>query len=109
LEQERVINQKVGAAEVLARAFLTDLVAVFEREKKAWKEGIIKSLAASTPDEALKYVTEPFTKFEERAPDKWNDLIHFIEDGEMRILRAAEESEVLGPDRITAPQLEGIG
>jgi predicted SnoaL-like aldol condensation-catalyzing enzyme len=53
------------------------------------------------PDDTLKHITQPFTRYEERGPKKWGDLIQFIADGQLTVVQS--ESVVLGPGRITTP------
>ena len=74
--------------------------AVFEKEKKTWKVGINELLAFNQSDVALQYVTEPFSKFEERPPDKWKDVIDILNDAEFSVIRKPENSEFLTAERI---------
>ena len=90
----------------------TTFRAVFEKEKKTWKAGINEILAYNQSDQVTQYVSEPFSKFsryEERPPDKWNDVIGILNDAEINILRKAEDCQFLNPERILGKQLKGVG
>ena len=62
----------------------------------------------STADTCIDFIAEPYTKYEERAPDKWAELIKAIyNDGKVNIraLKSKEESKVLKADTILVEQL----
>jgi len=56
----------------------------------------------------MDFVTEPYVKFEERAPDKWNDLLkNVFDDGkvQLNVLAMKEECQVLKPEAILVEQM----
>lgn len=110
LESERIVNQKCEAIQLSAMTYMGQTCrAVFEKEKKTWKVGINELLAFNQSDVALQYVTEPFSKFEERPPDKWKDVIDILNDAEFSVIRKPENSEFLTAERILGQQLNGAG
>lgn len=51
----------------------------------------------------MELVTEPYAKYEERAPDKWNELIKSVyQDGQvnLRVLKAKDEATGLKSESI---------
>lgn len=57
----------------------------------------------ATADTCIDFVAEPYLKFEERAPEKWAELVKTAyNDGnvEMRVLKMKEDSTVLKQDSI---------
>lgn len=64
----------------------------------------------ATQEEAKLYVKDPYPKYEERAPDKWEEgFAHLRTQGAISILKTAAESTFLDPARILGPQFEGLG
>ena len=50
----------------------------------------------ASADTCIDYVHEPYTKYEERPPDKWNEIFKTMqESGMMHVLASKEESTVL--------------
>lgn len=59
-------------------------------------------------DSCAEYVTEPYAKYEEKAPDKWNELVKLVyADGavKIRVLKSKDEAQHIKPENILAPQL----
>ena len=57
----------------------------------------------ATPDTVAEILAEPHPKYEERAPDKWNELVKAVyADGavQLRVLRDKSEATVLKPEQI---------
>ena len=64
----------------------------------------------ATHEEVKLYAKDPFPKFEERAPDKWEEAFsHLKTQGVQHILKSAAESTFLEPARILGEQFEGLG
>lgn len=73
-------------------------------DKKTFKDNLGGFFA--TADNCLDYVQEPYTKYEERLPDKWNEIFKAIqENGEIRVLATVLESTVLDPSMILVEQI----
>ena len=54
------------------------------------------------------FVTEQFSKLEDRSPDKWNDLLKNIFDEgklDLKVLLDKKESRVIQPDNILIEQM----
>lgn len=62
-------------------------------DKKTFKDNLGPFFAL--PDTCAELVCEPYAKYEERAPDKWNELIKQVyADGNvtLRVLKSANEA-----------------
>lgn len=58
------------------------------------------------------FVAEPYAKYEERAPDKWNELIKALySEGavKLRVLKSKDEAKILKPEQILGEQLRNKG
>lgn len=54
-------------------------------DKKTYKDNL--SGFFGTADNCIDYIEEPYTKYEERLPDKWNEIFKAMqESGELRVL-----------------------
>lgn len=75
-------------------------------DKKTFKENLTPFFA--TADQCADYVGEPYAKFEERTPDKWNELLKNVFDEgqvQLNVLSSKEESCVVKPDGILVEQM----
>jgi len=45
-------------------------------DKKTFKDNLSPFFA--TADSCAEFVSEPYAKYEERAPDKWNELVKIV-------------------------------
>mmetsp|Transcript_32417 Transcript_32417/g.23950 ORF Transcript_32417/g.23950 Transcript_32417/m.23950 type:complete len:141 (-) Transcript_32417:37-459(-) len=75
-------------------------------DKKTFKENLLPFFASA--DQIREYVQEPFPKFEEKAPDKWNDWFRQLySEGrcQVRALPSKEESTLLPKENILIEQL----
>ena len=54
-------------------------------------------------------VKEPYSKLDERAQEKWTDVLNLLKIGKVNVLSDGSESEILGEERILAKQLQGAG
>jgi hypothetical protein len=45
-------------------------------------------------------VHEPYAKYEDKPPDKWNEYFNAIKNGNMRVLTTREESKVIKAELI---------
>ena len=65
------------AYEEKAKEFFPRFTESFTKsDKKTFKDNLMPYFA--TADHCREFVVEPYPKFEERAPDKWNDWIKTI-------------------------------
>ena len=75
--------------------------AFVKSDKKTFKDNLGPFFA--TPDVCIDFVAEPYSKYEERAPDKWNELIKAIyQDGNanLKVLKIKEDATVLKSESI---------
>jgi hypothetical protein len=96
---------RVEEYQTKAGTFIGSFVEVFARsDKKTYKENLAGFFA--TADACIDYVKEPYTKFEERLPDKWNEIFKAMQEkGLMRVLATKEESTVLDSNAILVEQM----
>jgi hypothetical protein len=75
-------------------------------DKKTFKDNLAPFFATS--DQCVELVAEPYPKYEERAPDKWNELFKSVyQDGNcsMKVLKTKEDATILRPEQVLANQL----
>lgn len=73
--------------------FFNEFFEAFNKsDKKTYKENLSPFFATS--DTCMDFVTEPYVKFDERAPDKWNDLLkNVFDDGKVQLNVLAMKEE----------------
>lgn len=77
MREEKIIADKVKAYQQKAQTFFVSFAEAFARsDKKTFKDNLSPFFA--TADNCGEFVAEPYVKYEERAPDKWNDLIKAV-------------------------------
>ncbi len=108
LRVEKEIEDKVFEYQIKARNFFTDFLNAFalSEKKKNLKE--VLSAYFASPDSCIDFVQEPYSKFEERSPEKWNELLRAsFNDGKMnlRVLKIRGDSTVLKQEAILVDQL----
>lgn len=88
--------------QVKAKTFFLSFAEAFARsDKKTFKDNLGPLFA--TADTCIDFVAEPYVKYEERAPDKWNELIKLVyQDGNvnLRVLKMKEDATVLKQESI---------
>lgn len=93
--------------QVKAKSFFVSFGEAFAKsDKKTFKDNLSPFFA--TAETCIDFVVEPYSKYEERAPDKWNELIKAVyQDGNVniRVLKIKEDSTVLKQDSILIEQL----
>lgn len=90
-----------------AKQFFVNFAEAFGKsDKKTFKDNLGPYFA--TAEHCSELVAEPYAKYEERAPDKWNDLIKSVyQDGActLRVLKTKDEATAIKPDSILTQQL----
>ena len=81
MKEEKIIQDKVKDYLIKAKTFFTQFQEVFAKsDKKTFKDNLAPFFGSS--DQCSELVAEPYPKYEERAPDKWNDLFKAVyQDG----------------------------
>ncbi len=108
LQAERLIKEKRRQYEEKARDFFPHFGEVFAKaDKKTYKDMLSPFFA--TADACGEYFSEPYPKFEDKQPDKWNEWFKLqFGDGKsvhFRALGSKEESTFLGQHQILCEQL----
>lgn len=108
LAVEKEIEDKVSAYETKAKSFFVQFAEAFARsDKKTFKDNLAPFFA--TADLCSEFISEPYVKYEERTPDKWNELIKSVyQDGNvaLRVLKKKEDATALKPESVLAEQLK---
>jgi hypothetical protein len=102
LKAEKEIGDKMKEYQVKAKSFFVSFGEAFAKsDKKTFKDNLSPFFA--TAETCIDFVAEPYSKYEERAPDKWNELIKAVyQDGNVniRVLKTKEDATVLKQDSI---------
>ena len=105
LKADKELLDRVEEYKTKASTFVASFLEVFAKsDKKTFKDNLTGFFA--TAETCIDFVTEPYTKYEERPPDKWNDIFKAVtECGEMRVLTSVGESLVLPKESILVEQI----
>lgn len=107
IKEEKVIQDKIKDFQAKARNFFTSFAEAFAKsDKKTFKDNLGPFFA--TADLVGEHVSEPYCKYEERAPDKWNELIKQVwAEGNCTIkaLQKKEHAQFIKPEAVLAQQL----
>ena len=105
LKADKELLDRVQEYKTKAMAFFNQFLEVFGRsDKKSYKDNLAMFFA--TAETCIDYVNEPYTKYEERPPDKWNDIMKAVtESGDLKVLTSKEETTALQPAAILVEQM----
>ena len=105
LKADKELLDRVEEYKSKAQNFFAAFVEVFSKsDKKSYKDNLAGFFA--TAETCIDYVQEPYTKYEERLPDKWNEIFKTIqESGEIRVLTTMQETQMLDPSMILVEQM----
>ena len=77
LKVEKEIGDKEKEYQIKAKSFFVTFAEAFAKsDKKTFKDNLAPLFA--TADTCIDFIAEPYVKYEERAPDKWNELIKSV-------------------------------
>mmetsp|Transcript_5823 Transcript_5823/g.10388 ORF Transcript_5823/g.10388 Transcript_5823/m.10388 type:complete len:321 (+) Transcript_5823:126-1088(+) len=109
LKDEFEEKQKIEALTQETATFISEAKArTFTPDKKAWKENILR-LLVNAQDEVEKFIMEPYCRFEDRTPDKWNDLLTQLLEIPPQVVKAKDSAIFVPSERICVDQLTGPG
>ena len=107
LRIEKEVGDKIKEYQQKAVSFFTTFADVFAKsDKKTFKDNLGPMFA--TPETCIDFVAEPYTKYEERAPDKWNELFKGVYDEgrvNINVLRSKEDSTVIKAESVLIDQM----
>ena len=108
LQAEKIIKEKRRLYEEKAREFFQAFSDAFAKsDKKTFKDNLGPFFA--TNDSCGEFLTEPFPKFEEKLPDKWNEWFKLqLGDGKtilFKALGAKSEATLIPQTQILVEQL----
>lgn len=107
LKERQLQIKKVEIQKEIAITLQNLLDAIAKSDKKTLKDNLTPFFASN--DNAKELLKQPYSKFDERAPEKWTEFINNVKLGEMNIISASAEATVILPQRILSKQLEGTG
>lgn len=107
LQAEKLIKEKRKQYEEKAKEFFIHFHEVFAKsDKKTFKDNLTPFFANA--DHCSEFVSEPYPKFEEKLPDKWNEWFKLIySDGKCKYkaLGSKEEATLIPQQNILVEQL----
>jgi hypothetical protein len=107
LQMEKLIKDKLKAYEEKAKEFFIRFHESFAKsDKKTFKENLLPFFAH--PDHCKELVLEPYPKFEEKLPDKWNEWMKTLyAEGRCKInaLARKEDATLIPNGNVLAEQL----
>lgn len=104
LKAEKELTDKINQYKEKALSFFGAFAETFSKSDKKTMAGNMSPYFAK-PENCIDYVAEPYTKFEERPADKWNELFKQIYDeGRVQVnpLATREQSSILNKDVVLA-------
>ena len=86
LKADKELLDRVDFYKAKAQTFFQTFIEIFSKsDKKTYKDNLGGFFA--TAENCIDYVQEPYTKYEERLPDKWNEIFtKILESGEVRVV-----------------------
>ena len=105
LKADKELLDRMDEYKRKASNFFKAFLEVFARsDKKTFKDNLSGFFA--TADACIDFVQEPYTKYEERPPDKWNEIFtKIVECGDVRVMASISDSTMLEPSMILVEQL----
>lgn len=95
LKSDKELLDRVEEYKTKASTFINGFIEVFAKsDKKTYKDNLGGFFA--TAETCIDYIAEPYTKYEERVPDKWNEIFKAVQEaGDLRVLTSVGDSTVL--------------
>ena len=107
LQTERKVMLRIKEYQDSAKGYFEKFFEAFNgSDKKTMKDNL--SPFFTQPEELSSYVAEPYTKYEDKPADQWNDIFHKIVDGddsECHALARNSDATVIDPERLLVDQL----
>ena len=98
-EQQDRINQYKDKASTFFTRFAENFA---KSDKKTFKENLTPFFANA---DMADFVREPYAKYEDKPPDKWNEFFNTMKSGAMRVLTSRDEAKLLKIDSIVVEQM----
>lgn len=107
LQGDKLLKEKRKLYEEKAKEFFVRFLEAFAKsDKKTFKDNLAPFFA--TAEHVQEYVSDPYPKFEEKQPDKWNEWMKIIySDGKCKIkaLGSKEEATLIPQTNVHCEQL----
>ena len=79
LIEEKKVGDRIEAYKQTSLTLFVQFAEAFlKSDKKTFKENLSPFVA--TTETCGEFVAEPFTKYDERAPDKWNEIFKIMQE-----------------------------
>jgi len=100
---EKEQQDRVNAYKDKALTFFARFAESFAKsDKKTFKENLMPFFANA---DMAEYVKEPYAKYEDKPPDKWNEFFNAMKQGQMRVLTSRDEAKLLKIESIVVEQM----
>jgi len=105
LKADKELLDRVQDYKTKASSFFNSFCEMFGKsDKKTFKDNL--GVFFASVETCIDYVNEPYTKYEERVPDKWNDIVKAImETGDLKVLTSKDEATALQSSAILVEQM----
>ncbi|KAL4477729.1 hypothetical protein ABPG72_018903 [Tetrahymena utriculariae] len=109
LKMEKMLKKKELEIKLSSTQFFDKFAESFAKsDKKTMKENLLPYFV--TQEEIKLYVNGPYPKFEDKAPEKWNELIAYVKNYTMvNVLRHGSNAKILSPSNVLSSQFNGLG
>ena len=106
LQIEIAIKDKIERIKASVSQFFQEFIDTFTNsDKKALRENMIQFFASE--EKVIEFLDEPYTKFDEKPFDKWNEAMILIKENttkKIKVLQSNTESSYIAPEKIKANQ-----
>ncbi|EGR29752.1 MORN repeat protein, partial [Ichthyophthirius multifiliis] len=109
LKMEKMLKKKEQEILQSCIEFFQNFNEAFSKsDKKTFKENLLPFFV--TQEEIKLYVGGPYPKFEDKTPDKWNEIITYFKTYTMvNVLRHSSNAKILQQQQILSSQFNGLG
>lgn len=100
---EKMVKKKESQIIESCKLFFVKFSEVFAKsDKKTYKDNLIQFFPAT--DDVKLYVKDITVKFEDRAPDKWNEAITFVQQyTSINVLKHNNSAKIIDSNNILSP------
>ena len=109
LRLEKIIEKRETEIKKESLKYFDEFIRILgQSDKKALKELI--EVLFITPEQAEKFISEPYVQFLEKKLEEWAEIIEYIQKpDEINILKHKSGATQLKPDQISSTQFKGVG
>lgn len=100
---EKELQDRINQYKTKAVSFFKFSEAFAKSDKKTFKENLTPFFANA--EHCMDFVHEPYPKYEDKLPDKWNEFFNAFKNGTMRVLSSRDEARLLKHEAILVEQM----